>query len=450
LALSGGGFRAAFLHLGVLAQMARRGLLRQVDVVSAVSGGATVGALYCLRLKWLPAGAPDASYVGLMQQITADFLRVVQRNLRMRVYLNPLASLRLPASRLGELFGEHFYNGAALGDLDMERPALILNTTSLNTGEVVRLEPQSNDRTPLGLAVAAAAAFPGVFAPIDLRGARLGDGGIHDDRGLESLVKRGCDRIIASDASYQLDVEAEPSLSVLGMTLRSAKIVLAQVRQEQLQRHHPDVLMHLRQEGEFGVAREVVDRLGRFRIDFDSFTEVEAYSLMLHGYRMADRELANWGPVAVSDAKFPFEQIGPWMERPTAEYLRQIEVGSQVFFKVFRLSRPLGLAALLVALAVVGLVSLLWVPVWALLLIGAVALIQIQPWGPRWLRRPVERVSQFLVRGLLPALGSPLVAMHLLTFDRLFLWLGRVSRLERPQTAGPAEEREPRRAIAGA
>jgi NTE family protein len=325
-----------------------------------------------------------------------------------------------------------------------------LNATSLNTGKVVRLEPQPNDRTPLGLAVAAAAAFPAVFAPIDLRGERLADGGIHDDRGLESLVERGCDRIIASDASYQLEVEAEPAVSLLGMTLRSALIQRDQLRVDQLERYRPDVLMHLRQQGDFGVAREVVERLGRFRIDLDSFTDIEAYSLMLHGYRMADRELASWGQVPASNARFTFEQIGPWMERPTRAYLRQLHVGNHLFFKAFRLCRPLGFVAALAAVGVVALVSLLWVPVWLLVVVGAAALLQIKPWGPRWLRRPVEEVSRLLVRGLLPALASPLVAIHLLTFDRLFLWLGRVSRLGRPQSAGPAAAPEPGRARAGA
>jgi len=48
LALSGGGSRAAFFHIGVLASMAEVGLLRQVEVISTVSGGSIVGALYYL------------------------------------------------------------------------------------------------------------------------------------------------------------------------------------------------------------------------------------------------------------------------------------------------------------------------------------------------------------------------------------------------------------------
>ena len=45
LALSGGGFRASFFHLGVLARMAELDLLRQVEVLSTVSGGAVIGTM---------------------------------------------------------------------------------------------------------------------------------------------------------------------------------------------------------------------------------------------------------------------------------------------------------------------------------------------------------------------------------------------------------------------
>ncbi|NUJ17272.1 patatin-like phospholipase family protein [Bacillus glycinifermentans] len=51
LALSGGGFCAAFFHIGVLARMADMGLLRHVEVISTVSGGSIIGALFYLHLK---------------------------------------------------------------------------------------------------------------------------------------------------------------------------------------------------------------------------------------------------------------------------------------------------------------------------------------------------------------------------------------------------------------
>ena len=51
LALSGGGFRASFYHLGVLAFLAERDVLRHIDVLSCVSGGSIVGACYWLALR---------------------------------------------------------------------------------------------------------------------------------------------------------------------------------------------------------------------------------------------------------------------------------------------------------------------------------------------------------------------------------------------------------------
>src|SRR5262245_5663338 len=46
LALSGGGFRAAAFHLGVLKRLRELGLLAQVDVMSTVSGGSIAGAYW--------------------------------------------------------------------------------------------------------------------------------------------------------------------------------------------------------------------------------------------------------------------------------------------------------------------------------------------------------------------------------------------------------------------
>lgn len=53
LALSGGGFRASFFHLGVLAYLAELNLLRTVEVLSCVSGGSIVGTHYYLKLRRL-------------------------------------------------------------------------------------------------------------------------------------------------------------------------------------------------------------------------------------------------------------------------------------------------------------------------------------------------------------------------------------------------------------
>src|SRR3954463_5171687 len=93
LALSGGGFRASFYHIGVLARLADLGLLRHIDVISTVSGGSIVGALYYLHVKKLLEKKEDSSikdedYQDIIEKIEVDFLEVVQRNLRYRTFPN--------------------------------------------------------------------------------------------------------------------------------------------------------------------------------------------------------------------------------------------------------------------------------------------------------------------------------------------------------------------------
>src|SRR6187431_1635599 len=73
LALSGGGHRAALFHLGVLARLAEVGLLRRVEVISTVSGGSILGALYYLHLKRLLETKPDAEITD------SDYVEVVAR-----------------------------------------------------------------------------------------------------------------------------------------------------------------------------------------------------------------------------------------------------------------------------------------------------------------------------------------------------------------------------------
>jgi NTE family protein len=132
LALSGGGFRAALFHIGVLARLAELDLLRHVQVLSTVSGGSIVGAMYYLKLKQLleekrPDGLKPSTkaYIILIQELEKEFLRGVQSNIRVRILLNPFKSAKMFLSddysrsdRLSELYQETFYK--ALWDSNPE------------------------------------------------------------------------------------------------------------------------------------------------------------------------------------------------------------------------------------------------------------------------------------------------------------------------------------------
>ena len=85
LALSGGGHRAAFFHIGVLAKFAELGLLRPVQVISTVSGGSIIGALYYLHVKNLlesktDAEIVDADYVKLVRAVEEEYREAAASN----------------------------------------------------------------------------------------------------------------------------------------------------------------------------------------------------------------------------------------------------------------------------------------------------------------------------------------------------------------------------------
>ena len=121
LALSGGGFRASFFHIGVLARLAELDLLRHVEVLSCVSGGSIVGAYYYLEVRRLLEGKSDGNitrtdYIDLLKRIEIKFLKGVQRNIRMRIGTNLVANFKMlfvreysRTHRLGELYEKELY-----------------------------------------------------------------------------------------------------------------------------------------------------------------------------------------------------------------------------------------------------------------------------------------------------------------------------------------------------
>lgn len=123
LALSGGGFRASFFHLGTLAKLAECNLLKDIEVISTVSGGSIVGVLYYLKLQQLLEGKKDCEitqedYIKLVDELINEFFEAVQTNIRNSVfYSNPLKTLKylIPFSgysrtnRLGELYQKRIY-----------------------------------------------------------------------------------------------------------------------------------------------------------------------------------------------------------------------------------------------------------------------------------------------------------------------------------------------------
>ncbi|MGH8475000.1 MAG: patatin-like phospholipase family protein, partial [Methylococcales bacterium] len=120
LALSGGGFRASFFHIGVLAQMAEQGLLRHVEVISTVSGGSIIGALYYLHVKKLLETSTDGAigdhdYVAIVEIIEKDFKTATDHNIRMSTFADLKANFDFVkkdysrSDRISELYNDLIY-----------------------------------------------------------------------------------------------------------------------------------------------------------------------------------------------------------------------------------------------------------------------------------------------------------------------------------------------------
>lgn len=187
LALSGGGFRAAFFHVGVLARLAELGVLPKVEVISAVSGGSIVGAAYYLRLRRLLNAKPDdeitgEDYVRLVTEVDELLRDAVRQDIRGRLLANPLKNVQMLFSRkysrsdrIGDLYDRYLYKQAwqdprkrrsgnreeqiemrelliepngnrnfdpktANSSRRAKAPVLLINATTLNTGHNWRFE----------------------------------------------------------------------------------------------------------------------------------------------------------------------------------------------------------------------------------------------------------------------------------------------------------------------
>jgi predicted acylesterase/phospholipase RssA len=353
LALSGGGFRASIFHLGVIRRLEELGIMQDVDVISAVSGGSIVAAYYVCemerRLRLVPSEeeSPNHRRVKIFEEIAEDFLKALDHNLRSRAivftpFYHPwlfVKTLFLKPFRAGarsELiqkeYDKWFYYGSTMDQLPCARagttkagglfgPKLLLNTTSLLTGKarVFSREPVSyvnemskvNDNVlPLSRVVGASSGVPGLFPPTTIAGDILVDGGVVDNQGIGTLMNdlSRCNLLIVSDASGQMEVRDSIGRGELPVLLRTNGILQFQVRNQIL-----DILVgwkHLNPEVRFAfvhlflnlkdrgapnrVSSEYISAIGRIRTDLDQFSYVEREALMYHGYSLIDSQLKRY------------------------------------------------------------------------------------------------------------------------------------------------------------
>jgi predicted acylesterase/phospholipase RssA/MinD-like ATPase involved in chromosome partitioning or flagellar assembly len=591
LSLSGGGFRASLFHIGVLAKLAELDMLRNVEVLSCVSGGSIIGAHYYLEVRELLQNKPDSEitrqdYIEIVRRLEKDFLAGVQRNLRTRVMAEVVTNLKMifwpnysRTERVGELYEREIFSRVErqesksplyLNELRIQPadgpsdfsprsdnwrraakvPGLILNATSLNTGHnwqftaswmgeppyginteidgndrlrrmYYHQAPKPHNRIRLGHAVAASACVPGLFEPLALSGlypervVRLVDGGVHDNQGVAGLLGEDCAVLLVSDASGQMGALKNPTSGLLGVPLRSNSILQARVREaeyNELEARRRSSLIrglmfiHLKKGLEvdpvdwvgcddpyeaddeahtagrrgpvtpYGVRKDVQQSLSAIRTDLDSFSDKEAYALMLSGYRMAGREFTEcvkgFPPPPNDRPEWRFLSIEKPMDRARGfedahrELMRVLNVGSARAFKVWKLSSLLPVALVLgVIVLLTGILfvyraweslrncllfikGLVWkfigsaadLVVWlaeaiftaVLTPLGAVAataiIIAVLIFGGKIIQliRRYKPISNIAVSVLMASVGWLGARIHLHLFDKLYLRQGRV------------------------
>lgn len=407
LCLSGGGFRASFYHIGILIQMAELGLLRQVEVISTVSGGSIVGAAYYLKVKKLLESKADekifdSDYLFLVNELETEFMLAVQKNMRVRTFASLKNNMRMAwpnysrSDALAELYEEYMYRpylepsgkwismrdllinpdnqkispcDETLGNANRinKIPVLILNSTSLNSGHnwyfsgrsMGEVPPRNHvykdidkkDRYrrisytdtkkdfPLGSAVAASAGVPGLFPPMAVSGmyeghrVQLVDGGVFDNQGVSGALDplHVCETLVVSDACGQSDSVEKPDTGLVKVLAISNSIMMGRIREEIVNGLDETIsspvtytkrysYFHLtrglfakningigqqidaksdqnQRSGitssldDFQVHEDMQKALAHMRTDLDSFTDVEAGSLVANAYMMSQKQL---------------------------------------------------------------------------------------------------------------------------------------------------------------
>lgn len=174
LTLSGGGYRAAAVHAGILWTFDQAGL--PIDLLSTVSGGSIVGASYAM---------------GMSAADFRDHLKEAKPGLPndLTNFYPVFAQLFVPGYGSGDTYANHFdrvfFQGRQLEQTGP--PLLIVNATRYRDGTRRAFEAETDGQLLLGRAVAASGAFPVAFDPVPIADELYIDGGVVENLGVAGL-----------------------------------------------------------------------------------------------------------------------------------------------------------------------------------------------------------------------------------------------------------------------
>jgi NTE family protein len=230
LVLSGGGARG-LAHVGVLRALEEMRI--PVDAIAGTSMGAVVGGLYAsgmtaAEIDALMRGMDwNAAFRDRPARDTLNFRR--KQDDREFLVRFPLGiqggSFRVPrgliqGQRLTQTLRIETMPVAAIEDFDELPTPFRAVASDLETGERVVLE--SGDLTS---AMRASMSAPGVFAPVEIGGRLLADGGIVENLPVDVAKEMGVDIVIAVDVGFQ-PVPRKQLTSALAVSNQAVTIMM--------------------------------------------------------------------------------------------------------------------------------------------------------------------------------------------------------------------------------
>lgn len=285
LAFSGGGYRAAAYHIGVLRTLNRLGILDKVDVISSVSGGSIVAAYYALH----KSDGYDAFEKSFIQELQHSSLKAVYRTgwsllILMAVlflvapfYVSGFANIIIMLIGVAFFFWQykllpwscfierqyikHFFGDATLKDLP-KQPLVAINATDVETGTLFTFsrnkmscyrytycqEPTKfkGENFPVSRAVMASSCVPHLFPPVKIDKAYqegkiqpnvvLVDGGLYDNQGAHKLTQTNSsyytEYCVVSDAGNTY-LNNKGSRNSLRLILKTVDILMNRIRSMQ-------------------------------------------------------------------------------------------------------------------------------------------------------------------------------------------------------------------------
>ncbi|MGB9376394.1 MAG: patatin-like phospholipase family protein [Mycobacteriales bacterium] len=357
LCLSGGGYRSALFHLGVLRRLDELGTLTRVDTVSAVSGGSLLAAFLADLAPVWPA---DGRLPEFDSKVAPALRSFTKKNIRTMWVLRRAAPWNWGDSTVAvEGLVRRYEDITSLHLAELPaNPRYIFSATDLSWGVNWVSERARVGSYPAGYvqssewsvarAVAASSCFPPAFEPMPVNLApeqfhggherrerraaliaklRLADGGLYDNLGLEPVWKDHS-VLLVSDGGATFDAAAvEGTFKTVGRYLAVQSRQASALRKRWLIAGFKKEVMRgvylgigstttSFAVGAPGYSDDLVDEIiSEVRTDLDFFSDAEAEVLQNHGYMLADVAMRSHGQAWIDSGVPPLNVPFPtWLD----------------------------------------------------------------------------------------------------------------------------------------